>query len=71
MAPQVLPLQQPEHDVTSHVHIPFRHRRPDPQRLPQNPQLFGSLPVLTQPPLQLVVPDAHTQAPGPDVLLQI
>ena|ERR1017187_1311938 len=68
---QVLPLQQPvEHDVTSHVHDPPTHRRPDPQWLPQNPQLFGSLAVLAQVPLQLVVPDGHSHVPGP-VLEQV
>jgi len=57
--------------VTSHVHAPFKHRRPDPQWLPQTPQLFVSLAVLAQTPPQLVVPEGHMHAPGPVLLEQV
>jgi hypothetical protein len=45
------------------VHVPFTHVSPPGQRVPQDPQLRGSVPVLVHAPSQLVSPPPHTQAP--------
>jgi hypothetical protein len=42
-----------------HAHDPDEHDRPEGHTVPHEPQLFGSLPSVTQLPLQSVVPGAH------------
>jgi hypothetical protein len=58
------PSQQPfEQLAWVHVHWPATHSWPEAQALPQLPQFCKSVEVLTQLPLQSVVPVGQTHCP--------
>jgi hypothetical protein len=55
----------------AHVHLPLTHVKLAPQASPQAPQLLGLVLVLTQTPLQQLVPMAHLWPHVPQLLLLV